>query len=117
LCAVDSSTAAAAASQFALALAQHSGSRLTTFHVLEGAQPADAMSRDEAILATTTKLNSDLIVIGLPIRGRFDAVFMRSTATLVVRRTNCAVLMVPSPTHPIETAAPMATLQAASVEA
>lgn len=107
LCPVDSSPAAAAASEVALALAQHSGSRLTTFHVLEAVQSLDGMSRDEAIVATAGKLNPDLIVIGLPIRGRFDAVFMRSTAAFVARRANCAVLMVPAPANPIEVTAPM----------
>lgn len=110
LCAVDSSPAAAAASQVAVELVQRSGSRLTTFHVLEGTHSVDAISRDEAILATMSRLNPDLIVIGLPIRSRFDAVFMRSTASLVVRRTSCAVLIVPAPTHPTELSAPMGTL-------
>lgn len=114
LCAVDSSPAAAAASQAALAVAKHSRSRLTTFHVLEGAHSVDAVSRDDAILATTTRLNPDLIVIGLPIRGRFDAVFVRSTAPLIVRRTSCAVLMVPDPTDPTELAVPMATLHSSA---
>lgn len=111
LCPVDSSPAAAAASELALAFAQYAGSRLTTFHVFEGAWRVDGTSRDEAILATVGKLTPDLIVIGLPIRGRFDAVFMRSTAALVVRRASCAVLMVPASTNPTELAAPMGTLQ------
>lgn len=111
LCPVDASLAAAAASEVAVALARHSGSRLTTFHVVEAVQPVDGISRDEAILATAAKLNPDLIVIGLPVRGRFDAVFMRSTAALVVRRASCAVLMVPDPTPPAEPTAPMGTLQ------
>jgi nucleotide-binding universal stress UspA family protein len=100
LCPVDASPAAAAASELALALAQHFGSRLTTFHVHEGVQSVDGVSRDEIILATAAKLNPDLIVIGLPIRGRFDAVLMRSTAALVVRRASCAVLMVPDLANP-----------------
>jgi nucleotide-binding universal stress UspA family protein len=111
LCPVDSSPAAAAASELALAFAQYAGSRLTTFHVFEGSRRVDGTSRDEAILATVGGLHPDLIVIGLPIRGRFDAVFMRSTAALVVGRANCAVLMVPAPTNPAELAAPMGTLQ------
>jgi nucleotide-binding universal stress UspA family protein len=57
LCPVDSSPTAAAAAELALAFARHSGSRLTTFHVIEGVQPADGISRDEAILATAGKLN------------------------------------------------------------
>jgi nucleotide-binding universal stress UspA family protein len=111
LCPVDSSSAAAAASEIALALAQYSGSRLTTFHIREGVHSVDGMARDEAILATASKLNPDLIVIGLPIRGRFDAVFMRSTAALVVRRATCAVLMVPDPRHGTELTASVGTLQ------
>lgn len=62
LCAVDSSRAAAAASQFALDLAQHSGSQLTTFNVVEGAHSVGAKSRDEAIVATTGRLDRDLIL-------------------------------------------------------
>jgi nucleotide-binding universal stress UspA family protein len=109
LCPVDSSPAAAAASELALALAQQSGSRLTTFHVLEGDRRVDGIARDEAILTTVRKLNPDLIVIGLPIRGRFDAVFMRSTAALVVRHADCAVLMVPAFADPTQLATPMGT--------
>ena len=110
LCPVDSSPAAAAASEVALALAQHSGSRLTTFHVVDGVQPLDGLSRDEAILATAGKLDPDLIVIGLPIRGRFDAGFRRSTAAFVVRRASSAVLVVPAPDNLTESTAPTGTL-------
>ena len=111
LCPVDSSPAAATASELALAFAQFSGSRLTTFHVFEADRRGDGISRDEAILTTVGKLNPDLIAIGLPIRGRFDAVFMRSTAALVVRRAGCAVLMVPASPNPTDLSAPMGALQ------
>jgi nucleotide-binding universal stress UspA family protein len=129
LCPVDSSPPAVAALKQAVVLAKP-GSRLTALHVLDGfpqeAVPSasgafafleelldDLDSSDaqtlivsgvphEAILSTATEVKPDLIVIGLPIRGRFDAVFMRSTGASVVRRANCAVLMVPDPTNTIE---------------
>jgi nucleotide-binding universal stress UspA family protein len=111
LCPIDSSPAAAAASKLAVALAAIEGSRLTTFHVHDDIQFADGTSRDAAILSTTAKLDPDLIVIGLPIRGRFDAVFMRSTAALIVRTSTCAVLMVPPPVSSREPDALTGTLQ------
>ena len=129
LCPVDSSPPAVAALKQAVVLAQ-SGSRLTALHVLEGfpeeaVQAAsgastifeehldDLDSRDvqtlivsgvphEAILSAAMEVKPDLIVIGLPIRGRFDAVFMRSTGVSVIRHTNCAVLMVPNMANTIE---------------
>ncbi len=129
LCPVDSSPPAVAALKQAVVLAQP-GSRLTALHVLEGF-PQEAVSsaseafaileehledldsRDvqtlivsgvphEAILSTAMEVKPDLIVIGLPIRGRFDAVFMRSTGASVVRHANCAVLMVPDSANTIE---------------
>jgi nucleotide-binding universal stress UspA family protein len=51
LCPVDSSPTAAAAAELALALAQHSGSRLTTFHVIDGAFASDATDRPDGNVA------------------------------------------------------------------
>ena len=129
LCPVDSSPPAVAALKQAVVLAQP-GSRLTALHVLEGfpqeAVPSaseafaileehleDLDSSDvqtlivsgvphEAILSAAMEVKPDLIVIGLPIRGRFDAVFMRSTGASVVRHANCAVLIVPDTANTIE---------------
>ena len=137
LCPVDSSPPAVAALRQAVVLAQP-GSRLTALHVLDGfpqeAVPSasgafalleehldDLDSRDiqtlivsgvphEAILSTAMEVKPDLIVIGLPIRGRFDAVFMRSTGASVIRHANCAVLMVPD-TDTIELTTTAPTVQ------
>ena len=138
LCPVDSSPPAVAALKQAVVLAKP-GSRLTALHVLDGfpqeavpsASGAFALLEEllddldlgdvqtlivsgvpnEAILSTAMEVKPDLIVIGLPIRGRFDAVFMRSTGASVVRRANCAVLMVPDPTNTIELTPTTPTLQ------
>ena len=129
LCPVDSSPPAVAALKQAVVLAQP-GSRLTALHVLEGL-PQEAVSSaseafaileehledldssdvqtlivsgvpHEAILSAAMEVKPDLIVIGLPIRGRFDAVFMRSTGASVIRHANCAVLIVPDTANTIE---------------
>lgn len=129
LCPVDSSPPAVAALKQAVVLAQR-GSRLTALHVLEGF-PQEAVSSaseafaileehledldssdvqtlivsgvpHEAILSAAMEVKPDLIVIGLPIRGRFDAVFMRSTGASVIRHANCAVLIVPDTANTIE---------------
>jgi nucleotide-binding universal stress UspA family protein len=129
LCPVDSSSPAVAALKQAVVLAQP-GSRLTALHVLEGL-PQEAVSSaseafaileehledldssdvqtlivsgvpHEAILSAAMEVKPDLIVIGLPIRGRFDAVFMRSTGASVIRHANCAVLIVPDTANTIE---------------
>jgi nucleotide-binding universal stress UspA family protein len=138
LCPIDSSPPAVAALKRAGVLAKP-GSRLTALHVIEGfAQESaayaseafglleehrnnldsrDVQTRivsgipDEAILSTAMELKPDLIVIGLPIRGRFDAVFMRSTAASVIRHANCAVLMVPDSANTIELTPPTPTFQ------
>ena len=138
LCPVDSSPPAVAALKQAVALAKP-GSRLTALHVLDGfpqeAVPSasgafalleelldDLDSSDvqtlivsgvphEAILSTAMEVKPDLIVIGLPIRDRFDAVFMRSTGASVVRHANCAVLMVPDSANTIELTPTTPTLQ------
>jgi nucleotide-binding universal stress UspA family protein len=138
LCPVDSSPPAVAALKQAVVLAQP-GSRLTALHVLDGfpqeavpsASGAFALLEEhldnldssdvqtlivsgvphEVILSTAIEVKADLIVIGLPIRGRFDAVFMRSTGASVVRHANCAVLMVPDSTNTIELTPTTPTLQ------
>ncbi len=56
-----------------------------------------------AILSTASDINADLIVMGLPVRGRFDAVLMSSTTAVVARRASCPVLMLPGlPTRATE---------------
>ena len=138
LCPVDCSPPAVAALKQAVVLVQP-GSRLTALHVLEGF-PQEAVSSaseafaileehlddmdssdvqtlivsgvpHEAILSTAMEVKPDLIVIGLPIRGRFDAVFMRSTGASVIRHANCAVLMVPDSAQTIELTPTTPTLQ------
>jgi nucleotide-binding universal stress UspA family protein len=133
LCAIDSSPAAIEALKQAVNLAKPGG-RLTAIHVLErsphgATNPApgvvglpdehhgaldscEVQARivsgvlHEAVLSTALEVKPDLIVIGFPNRGRFDAVLMRSTAVSVVRRANCAVLMVPDPADAIKPAPP-----------
>jgi nucleotide-binding universal stress UspA family protein len=49
-----------------------------------------------SILATAAEIEADLIVMGLPRRGAIDRLVRGSTTTPVLRRANCAVLVVPA---------------------
>jgi hypothetical protein len=58
-----------------------------------------------AIVATPTARNADLIVIGRPERTRLDRMVMASTVSGVLRRARSAVLAVPGPSDATDVAA------------
>jgi nucleotide-binding universal stress UspA family protein len=121
VCAFDLTKASAGALEAARTLIPSDGARITLVHALDRDQAATASRRllrmvpvqalrssridrvvvSEAahrlILQVASAQCADLIVMGLPRRGRLSEVLSGSTSRAVLRGANCPVLLVPLP--------------------